>query len=449
MKSTILTTLALAMQISAYAQDRVELLQKNTWPISSINVTDTSADDLEAMAKAIGESRIVMLGEMDAGDAETMRAKSRIVRYLHQKMGFTVLAFQADFYATNSLWDNHGSPDSLAPVLTKWNSAAEFQGLQEYLTVSASSGNPLNITGFAPNSVFEQTLPQFMEKANEVFNKLGYGPNNTNYSIYLHTLTMATDLATMRKMDDTTFYYLKNTTRAILADLNGKPDADRGGFFRQSLHNFLGQAYWCHQNRDLPDEALDATIQNKQMAANLLWLADKKYAGKKIIVWGNNQLVSKNSDRLEVRLSNYNLPINTTMGSELAKVFEDELFAIGFSSLEGKTPALTSKEDTLDIRQTGVNDWYTNLLGSSPFQYAFTDFRKIREHEELDAQFTMRGWGYQYEIKGEWFHVFDGMFYIRTNQATTNLSENATAAIQNNGSMPVADAGNKMSGKGQ
>jgi hypothetical protein len=67
------------------------------------------------------------------------------------------------------------------------------------------------------------------------------------------------------------------------------------------------------------------------------------------------------------------------------------------------------------IRSTEGNNWYTNNLKTSGYYYAFTDFRTISSHEDLDASLVTRAWSYQCEMKGDWFRVFDGMFYIKTN----------------------------------
>ena len=80
-------------------------VQGNTVWLSTIDPDSADDSGLEAIGKAIGEARIVMLGEQDHGDAPTYLAKTRLIRYLHEKMGFNVLAFESDFFALNQGWE--------------------------------------------------------------------------------------------------------------------------------------------------------------------------------------------------------------------------------------------------------------------------------------------------------------------------------------------------------
>jgi erythromycin esterase len=425
MKNLTLAAMALCLSLSTSAQDKVELLQKHTFPINSICIEDTSDADLQALARSIGESRIVMLGEMDQSDGETIRAKARIVRFLHQKLGFSVLAFQSDFYGTNLLWDTHRHGDSaMLAVSGAFTETEEFRDMQQYISKHSRGGNQLEITGFDSRATYQPATQNFLAKAPALFNALGYNAKDPSFQHYLNTLLRANDPSQVETMDDTTFIYLKNVTKRILEAIKNKPAADRTGFWAQSLRNFLGQAYWCWQNRGT-DSNEDNAIHDKQMASNLLWIAEQKYAGRKIIVWADNQHISKHNEDLEVLQGTARKTQATTMGNELARIFDNELFTIGFTSLDGTTGnTYQPVSEPIDIRSTGRNDWYTNNLKTSGYHYAFTDFRTISSHEDLDASFVMRAWSYQYEMKGDWFRVFDGMFYIKTNKPATICVEN-------------------------
>ena len=91
--------------VFAQAQSTEELIRQQSREIRTIVTNDTDYTDLQSLASSIGNARIVILGEMDNGDGETLKAKTRLVKYLHQKMGFTVLAFESDFNGVNWIWE--------------------------------------------------------------------------------------------------------------------------------------------------------------------------------------------------------------------------------------------------------------------------------------------------------------------------------------------------------
>lgn len=55
-------------------------------------VTFGPREDLGALDEAIGDSRVVLLGEQSHGDGAAFVAKTQIVEHLHRNLGFDVLA---------------------------------------------------------------------------------------------------------------------------------------------------------------------------------------------------------------------------------------------------------------------------------------------------------------------------------------------------------------------
>ena len=82
-----------------------EYVINNTKQVLTIEPDVTDYSDLESFGNAIGNAKIVMLGEQSHGDAATFSAKSRLVKYLHEKKGFNVLAFESDFWGLTEGWE--------------------------------------------------------------------------------------------------------------------------------------------------------------------------------------------------------------------------------------------------------------------------------------------------------------------------------------------------------
>lgn len=138
------------------AQDRIrQYVQQALVPISSIQPGSTEDTDLQVIGKAIGNSRVVMLGEQAHGDAPDFLAKTRIIQYLHEKKGFNVLAFESDFFGLNDGWENlpkdqHPTDSFIRRnVFGVWTNCNTGEALfYHYIPATAATATPLILTGF-------------------------------------------------------------------------------------------------------------------------------------------------------------------------------------------------------------------------------------------------------------------------------------------------------------
>src|SRR4051812_38970245 len=136
----------------AQAQNIIsEYVRSNT---HIINPDVTNYTDLAAFGDAIGDAQVVMMGEQDHGDAATFEAKTRLIKYLHEKKGFNVIAFEGDFFALNYWWDHarahHLALDSFISknIFTIWSSCTACSDLlYQYIPSTITQGQPLELTG--------------------------------------------------------------------------------------------------------------------------------------------------------------------------------------------------------------------------------------------------------------------------------------------------------------
>ena len=74
--------------------------------------------DLQGLRAALGPHRVVLLGEHSHGDGAAFAVKSRLVAFLHQNLGFDVLALEAPIYDCMAAWQFvQATPYDPAPSL--------------------------------------------------------------------------------------------------------------------------------------------------------------------------------------------------------------------------------------------------------------------------------------------------------------------------------------------
>src|SRR5262245_1049806 len=154
--TAVLPVCVLAKQPNAADVDRaarIAWLKEHAITLRSIDPTDEDFSDLEPLRKAIGEARIVQLGEQSHGDGATFHAKARLIRFLHQKMGFDVLAMESGLYDCRKAWEllREGEDPYRAVthgVFGTWTMSEQFQPVIAYLGQAATSDWPLELCGF-------------------------------------------------------------------------------------------------------------------------------------------------------------------------------------------------------------------------------------------------------------------------------------------------------------
>jgi erythromycin esterase len=139
---------------TTFSQSRIKnFVVGSARTLYSISISDTNYTDLEVIGHAIGNSRFVMLGEQDHGDAPTFKAKARLIRYLHEKHGFNVLAFESDFFGlTGGYEDVRRTTLNLDSLLQGnlfpiWTTCDQFSDTWNYLRYSSTTNNPLHLAG--------------------------------------------------------------------------------------------------------------------------------------------------------------------------------------------------------------------------------------------------------------------------------------------------------------
>jgi erythromycin esterase len=417
---TGLLLLVICKSSFAYSQTNMEHYVKDSVvQVRSIDPDDTLFSDLNLLGVAIGDSKIVMLGEQDHGDSRTFLAKCRIIKYLHEKLGFNVLAFESDFYALNKVWDSVSLKPSqvestiMNNIFKVWTLCEQFKPVVKYLTDQYQGNNRLQLTGFDNQLVGEYSAANLGWNLSSYITGKGisFSKDEKNMNRFKNTL----------KSVHTFFYsgkYIKSDSSMqmfsdldILVDLIIQQlslDADNLNSFEMqtlsSLQAISDQMIYALNK----DYFLADSIRDKQMANNLRWLCTYKYPDQKIIVWAANSHIVKSDSRLLKKKFAKPSSMGYLFSSD--PIMQDKTYVIGFTGLQGETGRITSsrKYSISKPEKDGLESW----LANKKVIYGFVNFKAFRKRNPADNEsFNMRYTNW-ISVKLPWHNICDGIFYI-------------------------------------
>ncbi len=250
---------------------------KNAVTLKTISADSTDDSDLEPIGAAIGNAKIVMLGEQDHGDAPTFLAKTRLVKYLHEKKGFNVLAFESDFFALNYGWDRTSKKppiiDSfiLKNIFSVWTTCDACSSLLfKYIPATYTTASPLILTGFDSQQYLNfsyYNMPRLLDSTIKAM-QLPI-TREPNYKSKI--------LPVIDSIKHWCFFYPKDTAAVeksigylhIIRDqLAGK--VDQNDFWLYAVDNEIGLAIEIKES--IKAGKSDDKGRDARMAANLEWL---------------------------------------------------------------------------------------------------------------------------------------------------------------------------------
>ena len=393
--------------VSACVQKDIKsFVAENRVDIRTISPDSTDFSDLQAIGKAIGDSRVVMLGEQDHGDAPTFLAKTRLIKYLHEKMGFNVLAFESDFFALNEGWDRLEKqkakidPFLLDNIFSIWSRCKECDNLlYGYIPKTYADKKPLVITGFDSqvHALYSaKNLKTFIDNYLKT-KKINY-TNTDNYKIdflsFIDVIKYNKDLQKQRKFKEA----LQKISRQLST-------TDTTAFERILLKSLMAttesEISFLSKSND------DEEIRDKQMAENLKWLLKYKFPNEKIIVWAHNGHILKHPELIKGSYI-----IRKNMGSYFAvdQQLNKQSYFLGFNSRLGTSGRITI-DKKFAVEPPVKNSFESWIPETVP--YAFVDFKQFRKESPSEKKYFLMKGVYHFNDSASWTDVYDGIFYIR------------------------------------
>lgn len=405
-------------------QDIVAWLRDSSAAIRSLDFDDTDWSDLSALRTAIGDRRVVLLGEQSGGDGTTLRAKSRLVRFLHEAMGFDVLVFEGgvhDLRVAAERLATTSDPSAVvrAALPEPWRSSAELSPFVAWLGARARSDRPLRLAGVDP---------RFTGPAGAL---AGRGPG-TALDGYLRAYDSPL-------LADSTWPALREALDELAAagDANVRlPEARRRALdeglqrLRVETNRLVNvapepeAAHWrslvsALQVRELAAARLAAgqadtaaILRQAEMADLLVTLAQSVHRGRRLIVWTSSSAALRSALELTTP-GGTPIPATTTGFGEQARAVlgDDQLYAIGFLAGEGSYgPFATGSRLRPLVRPTPESWEGLFLTAGRPLSFLHLRRTPTVDNVWLYDRRVSRALGYQ-QVRARWPFVFDGFVF--------------------------------------
>jgi erythromycin esterase len=459
-----LSSLAPAASDAPPAADELQKwIAQRAVPIRSIDASDEDFRDLEPLIDAIGAARVVQLGEPSHQAGSTFAAKVRLIKFLHQRMGFDVVAWESGLYDVHrtQVALRAGQDAVMAAqtgILATWSWTEDVRPLFEYAKATQATRRPLEMAGFDSsltgaylNDRFAGDLRSFVrelrdqpqrdrasglvEQALAAHQRL-WSRSEAGRRVEADGLraallsdrplrdTMAEARAAFEKSDvsklvpkkedvdaleqaTAALLELTRTQRAAFLQVHG---ARQLTFMERVIENLRvndRNVYDRHSNLIVEEW----NRRDAQNVRNLRWLIEDGYPGRKIIVWAHNVHVmnayySADVSRIHVEPPAIGL---VPSGVELARWLGDDVYTIAMTHYDGEEgwgvakPIIPAKAGSLESR--------LHQLGQP---YVFLDFRALDGNtgHPMRKPLSIRIDKNREDLLTDVTRAFDAVFYV-------------------------------------
>jgi len=329
---------------------------------------------LSRLKNELKDVRIVGLGESNHSMGTTFEAKVAMIKYLHDSLGFNVIAFESGIYdcsITNQLLKKGECKldDFYNSLFSIWK-CKELENLFTYLKSSNETDKPIEFIGIdnqflghATNKLMNDY--KILEDSLRLYNK-DFVLSDSFYKILQDEIKYSNYFKKFSIADTTIFS--KN-----LAKVNTLID-------ESNLSNVSYYSFWKKVNSNLRTDFIrrfypSRSLRDSMMAINLIDYMELN-PNAKVIVWSASYHLMYNTNNI----SSDNYKKKEVAGEKLKKQYKSEYYFIAFTAFGGRFGAEKGLFSfKLKQSKKGSIEFYINANLSTDF-----GFFSLREKENID-----------------------------------------------------------------
>lgn len=396
----------------AYAQptaERLAYLKANAIVVSNVEPTNEDYTDLAPLKQSLQQVTVVGLGEPIHYDGSTFKAKTRLVKFLHQELGFSVIAFESGFYDCYKAWQEIQAGkltiDAARKSLYPFWISTETEELFKYIDKQKNTDKPLILAGidckFSGPYSDQSLLPDLRSYLQAINSEMVQDTAKWRaFSASLGRAIRISDYLTKPSVADTLL--LNVTLKGILAEIKAK--AALPGAKPQE------QLFWQQFCRSSLAEIAkkfaksEEQVRDRQMGDNLVFLQRELYRDRKMIVWSASSHLVYNGANIERKFYHQNL----RLGDYIKQAYGEHYYHIGFTGYRGEFGKLFFFH-VLNVKKHRPNS-IEHVLGQTKQPFLFIDFHKPALPQWLQDPLIAMPLGYK-ETSMRLPLVMDGLFY--------------------------------------
>lgn len=327
------------LYVSSEENAKAKWWKENTHKIKSL--TSDNYEDLKFLNPILKDKQYVFLGESSHGAAEYDLAKTRIIKYLHDKLGFDVLAFESGIgdvsatYADLSIdkYNENTSVDFMRnSVFNAWNSTST-RPLFDYV-IKNDELNPLTLTAFDVQSMptFASFMGDWIKDINPKY-ATSFLELDSKWREDFNGMSNGQKISHKEMLDFKNGYmkalkYVRNHSTELSKKYSNQKNLTL--IVEKTLQERIDFMERLYKSNATPLEF--SFIRDSMMSDNIQWLSEKIFPGKKIIFWAHNMHIDDNNSQIS-----YNDELAApSMFENLPKSFKEKSYNIGLFSHSGE-----------------------------------------------------------------------------------------------------------------
>ncbi|PEE39779.1 erythromycin esterase family protein [Bacillus pseudomycoides] len=385
--------------------------------------TASSNEDLSFLKQTLQDKRIVLLGESTHGSTEMNQSKVRMIKYLHEEMGYDVIAFESGFAEANAVYQNIDdltAEQAMKKAISGVWHTEDVEELFQYIKEQKEKGTPLILTGFDIQIPWSASSATFATFANEWISKLNPEIGKLLVEaekeiVKYRSVSSYEEFQAMQKPLLSKYERVKEFIQQHKKELQQVvPNASYDVNLLEKTISIRIDTLKTHISYEVKEKpVMDYTFysRDQKMGQNLAWLSEMQFKNKKIIVWGHNYHIRKQNSKMIMGFPYTKKYPN--MIDVLPKYLKDQMYSVGLYAYSG-----SSLDDQNDKVEYVIDKHQANsieeILKSAQHPQVFVNLKDEKNRPETSwmySQIIGQYWGKlpEYMIPNQ---HYDGILWL-------------------------------------